>query len=78
MDDLSEQFKSLMSSKLGEELVRSLREDLHDSIIRDAQKATSQETAYGLLKEASGVIKSIEHLMFLAVTSSNEGSKDTN
>lgn len=75
---MDEEFKSLMSSRLGKELVRSLKEDLHDSIIQDAQKAKSQETAYGLLKEASGVIKSIEHLMFLAVTSSNEGSKDTN
>lgn len=41
----------------------------------EAASASSQETAFALLKEASGVIKAIEHLKFLSVTPSDEGSK---
>ena len=78
MDNFSEQMKSLLSSPLGQELIRSLEEDLHHSIIQDAESAVTQETAYGLLKEASGVIKSVNHLRFLSVTPSSEGNKDTN
>lgn len=61
------QIKSFLDSALGKELIRSLREDLHDNLIREAQKAKTPDEAYGLLKEASGVIKSIEHMMFLSV-----------
>lgn len=75
MDDWSKQFNSLLSSPLGVELLRTLREDLHDSIIADAEKADSQETAFGLLKQGAGVIRSIEHLQFLAVTPTDEGGK---
>lgn len=75
MDDWSKQFNSLMSSPLGEELVRTLREDLHESILTEARSADSQEKAYGLLKEASGVIKSIEHLKFRSVVPRDKGDK---
>lgn len=71
----AEQFKSLLSSPLGQELIRTLREDLGDSIVQDAQKALSPDEAFGLLKESRGVIRSIEHLQFLAFTPTDEGSK---
>lgn len=58
-------FKSFVKTPLGQELIRSLREDLHDNLIAEAQSADTSEKAYGLLKEASGVIKSIDHLNFL-------------
>lgn len=76
--DWSEQFKSLLSSPLGKELVRTLREDLGDNIVQDAQKAASPNEAFGLLKESRGVIKSIEHLQFRATVPTDEGSKGQN
>lgn len=78
--DWSEQFKALLLSPLGEELVRTLKEDLRASVLEDAEKANSSENAFGLLKEARGVIRSIEHLQFRAdtgqrITPKDEGSK---
>ena len=70
------QIKSFLDSALGKELLRSLKEDLHDNLIKDAQKAESPDSAFGLLKEASGVIKSIEHMMFLSVIPREEEEKD--
>lgn len=64
--DWSNEFHSFLESALGQELVRSLKEDLHDSLLSSARKAENMEVAYGLLKEASGVIKAIEHLQFLS------------
>jgi hypothetical protein len=75
MDDLSNQFQSLLNSPLGKELIKSLQEDLHGSLIADAEKAETQEKAYGLLKEAAGVIKAVGHIQFLASQMpSDEGS----
>jgi hypothetical protein len=74
-DDWSNQFNSLLSSPLGQELLRTLREDLHQSIIDSAESAKTQETAFGLLKEARGVIRCIEHLQFRSVVSKDEGGK---
>lgn len=68
MDNWSEDFKAFANSALGKELIRELRENLHDNLIREAQSAKSAETAFGLLKEASGVIKSIDHINFLSVS----------
>ena len=75
MDDFSPQFKSLLSSPLGAELLRALREDVHDNLVEKAEVSNSQESAFGLLKQASGVIKAIEHLQFLAVAPTDEGGK---
>lgn len=75
-DDWSQQFNSLLSSPLGKELMRTFKEDLHASIIDDAEKAKSQETAFGLLNQARGVIRCIEHLQFLAVVPGDEGGKE--
>ncbi len=66
MDDQTEQFKSFFESPLGRELKRALKEDLHDNLIKEAQKALTAEEAYGLLKEAGGVIKAMEHMDFLS------------
>lgn len=75
-DDWSQQFNGLLTSPLGEELIRTLTQDLHDNIVRDAEKSVdSQEKAFGLLNQAGGVIKAIEHLQFRAVVPTDEGSK---
>lgn len=74
--DWSNEFNSLLNSALGKELMRSLREDLHDTILREAQNAKTSDEAFGLLKETSGVIKAIEHLMFLSSVTKDEVSGD--
>lgn len=79
MEDWSVQFKGLLSSPLGRELLRTLSEDLHSSIIEDAEKAKTQESAFGLLKEARGVIRCIEHLKSIAALApTDEGGKVNN
>jgi hypothetical protein len=75
MADYTEQFKALLNSPLGEELLRALNV-LHDSLIADAEKAGSQEKAYGLLKEASGVMLSVSHIKGKAVLPSNRGNRE--
>lgn len=74
-NDWAEQLQSFLKTPLGKEIIRSLREDLHDNIIDEAEKAKSQEVAYGLIKEARGVIKSIDHLSSLAVVLRDKGTK---
>jgi len=70
-------FQGLLDSPFGEELIRVLQEDLHDNLIREAQSAQTQESAFGLIKEASGVIKSIDHLkMRGAVAPKNKQSRE--
>ena len=75
MADWSEQFNSLLKSPVGRELIRVLREDLHGSLINDAEKSTSQEEAYGLLKQASGVILAVGHLQSKGVIPKNKVNK---
>lgn len=62
----SKEFKAFLESPLGVEMIRSLREDLHGSLITSAQDAESIEKGYGLLKEAAGVIKVLDHLQMRA------------
>jgi hypothetical protein len=71
----AEQLTSFLKTPLGKELVRSLKEDLHDNLIKQAETANSQELAYGLIKEAGGVIKSIDHMTMLAVVARDKGAK---
>lgn len=73
--DHSQDFKSLLDSKFGKELVRTLEEDLKGSLLSKAEGATDMETSYGFTKEASGVTKVIEHLQFRAVTPKDKGGK---
>jgi hypothetical protein len=73
-EDWSGDFNGLFNSALGKELIRSLKEDKHDSIIREAERAQTSDEAYGLIKEASGVMLAIEHMMFLS-TVPTEGEK---
>jgi DNA-binding HxlR family transcriptional regulator len=56
-----------MESDLGKEIVRVLKDELSAGLVEKAQKAENPESAYGLLKESSGVIKAIEHLQFHTV-----------
>lgn len=77
MDDWGPQFKSLMSSALGQELERTLRERA-ELLAADARNASDMQSSYGLLKESAGVIKALEHLQFRAVTPKDEGSKVKN
>ena len=73
--DHSQDFKSLLDSKFGKELIRTLEEDLKKSLLEKAEDADSMEKAYGFTKEASGVTKVIEHLQFRAVTPKDKGGK---
>ena len=73
--DWAEQLQSFLKTPLGKEILRSLKEDLHDTLTVQAEQATSQEVAYGLIKEARGVIKSIDHLQSLAVVLRDKGAK---
>lgn len=74
-NDWAEQLQSFLKTPLGREIIRSLREDLHDNLITQAQQANSQEVAYGLIKEARGVIKSVDHLSSMAVVLRDKGTK---
>lgn len=71
--DWSDEFHSLFNSALGRELVRSLKEDRYEELMRAAAKAETADAAYGLIKEASGVMLAIEHLMFLSAVLNRGG-----
>lgn len=73
--DWSPQFNALLSSPLGAELINELNA-LKQRLQDDASGVDTAETAFGLLREAGGVIKAIEHLQFLAVVPKDEGNKD--
>lgn len=77
MDDFTEQFKNLLNSSLGKELVRTLTEDLHDTIVESAEKETRQEVAFGELKKAAGVKEALNHLQGRAqnIVTRDEGRK---
>jgi hypothetical protein len=75
LDNWAPEFNSLLNSALGKELMRSLKEDLHESLIRKAQGAENSDNAFGLLKEASGVMLAMEHMMFLSSVPIDEDSK---
>lgn len=71
MADFSQEYKALMESKFGEHLIERLT-DLHDGLIREAEHAKNMEASYGFTMEASGVIKTIEHLKSQAVVLQTE------
>jgi len=75
MDNWSSQFNNLFSSPLGKELLNELN-ILKQRLQDDASSAETAESAFGLLREAGGVIKTIEHLQFLSVVPTDEGDKD--
>lgn len=74
----SDEVKGFLDSAQGREMIRSLKEDLHDNLIQSALKENTPNSAFGLIKEASGVIKAIEHMMFLSTgsVSMTERSED--
>lgn len=59
--DFSEEYKALWASPFGSDILRTL-DELHSSMITDAEKADSLERGYGLLKQASGVMLAVSHL----------------
>lgn len=65
--DFKPAFESFVKSPLGVELLRALKEDVHDSLIQKAEAATSMESSYGFTMQAAGVIKTIEHITSRAV-----------
>jgi hypothetical protein len=77
MADWSQQFRSLLSSPLGAELISQLNL-IKGGLQDDASNADSQESAYALTQQARGVIKAIEHLQFLSVVPTDEGGKVKN
>lgn len=68
MADWSESYKALLKSKFGEELVRTLTDDLASSLAQDARRAKTAEEAFGLIRESEGVIKAVAHLKMKAVS----------
>lgn len=76
MDDSIKELKGFLSSAEGRKALLSLKENLHDNLVRDAQRELTPDSAFGLLKEAAGVIKSIEHLVFLSNASVDEAKRD--
>jgi len=74
--DWAKQFEALLSSPLGKQLIHELT-SLSASTFDSARQSSNMEEGYGLLKEAGGVIKAIEHLRFLAVVPKDKGSQDT-
>lgn len=78
MSDFSSEFKSFLNSPLGKEFERTLMEDLQMSIIQDAQRAESQDSAFGLLKESAGVIRVVEHLRSIAGFAPRDGESKVN
>jgi hypothetical protein len=73
-DDWSQQFHSLLSSPLGDELIRQLNK-LRQQQFEKAEDAKTDGESLRLLNRAGGVKLVIEHLMFLAVVPKDEGSK---
>jgi len=61
MQDRQPQYEAFLKSEFGKHFIESL-EKLNNSLIREAQKAETADVAYGLIKEASGVIKVIDHI----------------
>lgn len=59
--DFTENYKALFTSPFGEDIELKLK-DLRDSLIDDADKAETQDSAYGLLKQASGVMLALSHI----------------
>lgn len=75
MDDYSQQFENLLSSPLGQEMLKGL-ETLRQSNLEDAERAPSSEKAFGFTKQASGVKLAIGHLQYLAtVPPKDEGGQ---
>lgn len=70
-------FQNLFSSALGMELLRSLQEDLHDNLVREAESSDNitESARLRLLNNAQGVTKAIAHLQFLAAVPTDEGDK---
>jgi len=64
--DFTEQYRALFGSTFGDDIEDKLKE-LRDSLVDDAGKAESQDKAYGLLKQASGVMLALSHLQGKAV-----------
>lgn len=73
--DWAEQYKSFLKSQFGQEVIRTLEEDLRKGLLDSAQNASDMETAYGFTKEAHGVTLAIGHLQSKAVTFRVKGSK---
>lgn len=75
--DHSQEFKSLLLSPLGKELLREL-EQVRQSQLAKGEDASTPAEAFGFTKQAAGVRLAIGHLHSLAtILPAAEGSKDT-
>jgi hypothetical protein len=72
-DDWAPQFKSLLSSPLGVELIDSLTK-LRAERLADAENASASEQQR-LLNQAMGIRLAIEHLQFRGIVPAGEGGK---
>lgn len=75
MPDYSQEFKALVSSPLGKELLREL-EQARQSQLESAENAETSEQAFSFTKQAAGVKLAIGHLHSLAtILPTDEGDK---
>ena len=73
--DWSKDFKALLSSPLGRELLRTLQER-RTQLLQEAQdEKLSDRQQLRLLNQAGGVTKAIAHLEFRAVVPKDEGGQ---
>lgn len=77
-NSLTAEVKSLLSSPGGQELLRSLQEDLHDNLVKEAETSDKMgaDERLRLLNTANGVTKAIAHLHSIAAVPADEGNKD--
>jgi len=74
--DWNEQYRSLLLSPLGEDLLKEL-ERLRQSTLENAEDAKSEFSNISFTKQASGVRLAIGHLHYLASPPTDEGGKKT-
>ena len=60
MQDRKEQYEAFMKSEFGIYIIKTLGE-ISDALLHEAAQKNTADEAYGLIKEAGGVIKAIEH-----------------
>lgn len=60
MADWKTQYETFMKSEFGKHVIETL-EGMAEQSIREATKQPTADLAYGLIKEAGGVIKAVDH-----------------
>ena len=61
LDKLKQDYKDLFRNPTAKHLVNHLYK-VHDSLVREAQRSNDPNESFGLLKQASGIIKVLDHI----------------